>query len=349
MDVDLRLLRYALALAEQGNFARAAAAVHISQPAFSRGISQLEQRAGTLLFERGRHGARPTDAGRLFLAQAREVASRAADLGREMDLLRGLDTGELSIGAGVYSGPMMVSRAVARLVRQHPALRLRVINDIWLNLADAVRQRAVDVAVIDVRALQDAGDLHFAPLLRHQVYLVVRSGHPLLRQPGEINFGDVVRFPFAGGSRVPAPMLKQMLEEKSRTGEPVVEVKSLPSIACDSLAILKTIVRGSDAVALLPLNVVMADVRAGKLAVLPIIRPWLQSAFAIVRLAHRSLSRLGEKFVALLMEEDRKLLQYEQSAAEELFLKLNPKSRRSKSSIPGRSNLRALRDSSVIA
>jgi len=331
MDVDLRLLRYALALAEQGNFARAAAMVHISQPAFSRGISELERRTGTLLFERSRHGVQPTDAGRLFLEQAREVASRAADLGREMDLLRGLDTGELSIGAGVYSGPMMVSRAVARLARQHPAVRLRICKDIWLNIADQVRRRTVDLAVIDARGLQDTPDFHFTPMVGHQCYLVVRAGHPLLQEAASITFGDVLRFPFAGGSRVPAPMLKEMLEETSGNGGPAPQVKSLPSIACDSLTMIKTITRGSDAVALMPLNVVMADVRAGKLAVLPIIRSWLQSAFAIVRLAHRSLSPLGEKFVSLLMEEDRKLLHYEQRAAEELSGKLNPKTRLTKS------------------
>jgi DNA-binding transcriptional LysR family regulator len=319
MDVDLRLLRYALALAEHSNFARAAAAVHISQPAFSRGIAELERRTGTLLFERGRNGVHPTDAGLLCLEQAREVAARAADLGREMDLLRGLDTGELSIGAGVYSGPMMVGRAIARLARQHPAVRLRICKDIWLNVAELVRRRAVDLAVIDARGLQDAGEFHFTPMLNHQGYLVARSGHPLLQRNGEITFGDVVRFPFAAGSRVPPPMLKQMLEEKSGNGDPVREVASLPSIACGSLAMLKTIVRGSDAIALLPLNVVRADVRAGRLAVLPIIRLWLRSEFAVVRLAHRSLSPLGEKFVSLLMEEDRKLLEYEQRKAEEVL------------------------------
>jgi DNA-binding transcriptional LysR family regulator len=321
MDVDLRLLRYALALAEQGSFARAAAAVHISQPAFSRGISDLERRTGTMLFERTRHGVHPTDAGMLFLEQAREVAARAADLGREMDLLRGLDSGELSIGAGTYSGPMMVSRAVARLARQHPAVRLRICKDIWLNIAELVRRREVDLAVIDARGLQDASEFHFTPMLSHQGYLVVRSGHPLLSQAREITFGDVVRFPFAAGSRVPPPMLKEMLEENAGNGGPVSEMKSLPSIACDSLTMLKTIVRGSNAVALLPLNVVMAEVRADTMAVLPIIRPWLRSSFAVVRLAHRSLSPLGERFVALLMEEDRKLLQYEERAAEKVFAK----------------------------
>jgi DNA-binding transcriptional LysR family regulator len=319
MNVDLRLLRFALALAEQGNFARAAAAVHISQPAFSRGISELERRTGTLLFQRGRNGVQPTDAGLLFLEQAREVAARAADLGREMDLLRGLHTGELSIGAGPYPGPMMVARAVARLARLHPAVRLRLCNDIWLDLIEPVRRRAIDLAVMDVRGLPDGKEFHLTPLLCHQGYLVARSSHPLLRQSGEITFADVIRFPFAAGSRVPAPMLKRMLEEKLGNGSSVAEMQSLPSIACDSLAMLKTIVRGSDAIALLPLNVVMPEVRTGKLAVLPIIRPWLQSSFAVVRLAHRSLSPLGEKFVALLLEEDRKLLEYEQRVAEELF------------------------------
>jgi len=67
-----------------------------------------------------------------------------------MDLLRGLNTGELQIGVGPYPAAMMVGRTVARLVREHPAVRLRISKHIWLNLLGALRRREVDLAVMDV-------------------------------------------------------------------------------------------------------------------------------------------------------------------------------------------------------
>ena len=319
MDVELHLLQRALALEEHGSFARAAKAVHVSQPAFSRSIQDLERHAGTLLFERGKKGVRPTDAGRLFLDRAREVASRAADLGREMDLLRGLDTGELQIGVGPYPAAMMVGQTVARLVREHPAVRLRISKDIWLNLADALRRREVDLAVMDVSGIADDGQFSLTRLQRHQGYLVVRKGHPLLARREPLSFRDAVQFPFAGGSRVPPPMLKQMLDATSGENVMASELKSFPSIACDSVAMLKTIIAGSDAVALMPLNAVMPEVRAGLLAVLPLVEPWLQGVFAVARLAHRSPSPLGEMFVRILLEEDHKLCEFKQQAERELF------------------------------
>lgn len=76
MNIDLRLLRYALALAEHRNFARAANAVHISQPSLSVAIQQLEEMAGTRLFERTtRSGVEPTDVGWCCLNK-RAISSR---------------------------------------------------------------------------------------------------------------------------------------------------------------------------------------------------------------------------------------------------------------------------------
>jgi DNA-binding transcriptional LysR family regulator len=315
-------MRYALALAEHGNFHRAANAVGISPPAFSRGIKELERLAGTLLFERGkgRNGrVTPTDAGQVFLIRARQMASQAADLGREMDLLRGLEIGELSVGVGPYPFAMMVTQTIGRLVCEHPAVRLRVSTETWPNLPGLLRGRVVDLAVMDISGIAEDGELSITRMQRHQGYLAVRRGHPLLARCEPLRFLDVLDFPFVGGSRVPPAMLKQMLQATSGTDTKAAEVKSIPSIACDSVFGLKSIIAGSDAVGFVPLNVVMPDVRAGVLAVLPLVEPWLQGVFAAVRLAHRSLSQLGERFVQILMEEDRQVYEFEQQAARELF------------------------------
>ena len=78
MDLNLRLLRHAHVLADLGSFARAARVLGITQPALSRSIKTLESRIGARLFERSTHGVQLTDAGQLFLANARELMARAA-------------------------------------------------------------------------------------------------------------------------------------------------------------------------------------------------------------------------------------------------------------------------------
>ena len=104
MNFEIRLLSCALAVAEHRSFAHAARSLHVSQPALSRSIQALERLAGVRIFERGTRHVEVTDAGAIFLEYAQEVMARSADLSREMDLLKGLDKGELEIGVGTYVG-----------------------------------------------------------------------------------------------------------------------------------------------------------------------------------------------------------------------------------------------------
>ena len=163
-------------LAEHRSFARAAKAVHISQPALSRSIQELEQRAGTRLFDRTSLGAEPTAAGALFLEHARDVMSRASDLGREMDLLKGLETGELRIGAGTYPSNMYVDQAIGRLLREHPSVKISISNDNWSNLLPLLRKRELDLAIIEATTAEAEPEMHVIRLSTHQGYLVLASG-----------------------------------------------------------------------------------------------------------------------------------------------------------------------------
>ena len=79
MEVQLRLLRHALALAEHLNFARAARAVHVSQPTLSRSIQELEQQTGARLFDRSSAGVEATAVGEVFLDHANASAALRSD------------------------------------------------------------------------------------------------------------------------------------------------------------------------------------------------------------------------------------------------------------------------------
>jgi DNA-binding transcriptional LysR family regulator len=84
--IDLRHLRHALALAEHGNFARAADACHITQPALTRSIQSLEAALGVTLFDRRRGGVEPTAFGRLVLDHAAGLDMGSRELERELQL-----------------------------------------------------------------------------------------------------------------------------------------------------------------------------------------------------------------------------------------------------------------------
>ena len=320
MDFEIRLLRYALALAEHRNFARAARSLKITQPGLSRSIQSLERLAGVQIFDRGSRTVEVTDTGAVFLEYAREVMAHSADLSREMELMKGLDRGELQIGVGTYVGVLYVDEAIAQIVCEHPEIRLRVANDTWANLLPLLRRRELDLAVIDVRTLASDPECHITPLTRRQGYLAVRPRHPLLKQRNALTMSDVLHYPFVSTSRYPPGLLRQFVSE-SATGEDPARagLKTFPSIACESVTMMRNIVLKSDAVALLPLNVLVPDIKAKVIAVLPLHLPMLHSEFGIVRLARRSLSPLGELFVRTMLEVDAEVAALEEKTAKKLF------------------------------
>ena len=322
MPIELRLLRCALAVAEHHNFVRAARAVRMSQPSLSRNIQNIERRVGARLFERGTGDVVPTDAGEIFLKQAREVVARSADLDREMDLLKGLAKGELNIGSGTYPSAMMVDQAIVRLVRAHPTVQLRIWNDNAANLLPLLRKRELDLAVLGLNEfrLENEPGLHITRLNQHEGYFVVRAKHPLLASNQEPTLRSVLRFPVITASRISGSILKQFLLGGRTESPDDSAANPFPAITCDSVAIMKKITAKTDAVGLFPLNTITAEVRAGQLVVFSLALPFPKIKWAIVRLSHRTLSPIGETFVRLLLETDAELLDFEQKNAPEVLV-----------------------------
>ncbi|EWM11868.1 LysR family transcriptional regulator [Kutzneria sp. 744] len=125
--MELRHLRYFVAVAEEGGFSRAARRLHVVQPTLSMQIRDLEHELGGLLFDRGARRTRLTPAGQAFLVEARQVlaqADRAAAAGRAA--LRG-DTGHVRIGvagAAVFSG--MVAGRIRAFHSARPLVRIEL-------------------------------------------------------------------------------------------------------------------------------------------------------------------------------------------------------------------------------
>jgi DNA-binding transcriptional LysR family regulator len=121
--MELRLLRSFQVLAQQGHFGRAARALHLSQPALTKQMRQLEEEVGGPLFTRGRHGAQLTSAGVLFREEVDRLLLQADRvLDRVQRAARG-EVGELRLGFGVTTR-LLVPRLVSRFRKLHPQVHV---------------------------------------------------------------------------------------------------------------------------------------------------------------------------------------------------------------------------------
>ncbi len=142
VDLDLRLVRYFMAVAEHRHFGRAAQELHVAQPSLSRQIRRLEQVIGARLLDRTPQGTRLTEAGETFLPQARALlrsAGRAAASTRAA-----AEPSRITVG---YITNIIVTPAVRELSRRHPHADVRTRHVPWNEPREALLDHRVDAVV----------------------------------------------------------------------------------------------------------------------------------------------------------------------------------------------------------
>jgi DNA-binding transcriptional LysR family regulator len=304
MAFELKQLRQLIALAEHRSFVRAAAALHISQPALSRSIQNLEARFGSEMFLRSSGGVVPTDLGRLYIERARDLLRMADELDREAVSHGNLRTGRVGVGGGPYPVESVLAPAAAKFVQQFPGVGVQVQSRNWDELAHHLRARELDFFVAETSTLQREPDLEIAPLPgAHPVYFVARAGHPLTAG-GDATVADVFAWPIVAPSRVPPRMLDPMLATHRSMKRQVVAPYPFPSIECSALAPAKRIVLGSDAITASIPSCVATELESGRL-VLVAREPWMHLHYGIVSLKGRPHTQVAEKFLEFVLEAER--------------------------------------------
>ena len=294
--LDLRLLHQAITLATYRNYARAAQALHLTQPALSRSIAGLEARLGEKLFNRTPGGVEPTAFGELLLSRGRALLDGAADLEREFKLMRGLDVGELRVGAGAYPAQISVGKAIGRLASGHPHLQVQVMADDLRAVIRALLAGKLDLAVFELSLVAGEPRLATEALPPHPGYFYCRAGHPLLgdRNP---TMEQILRFPLVG-TRLPPRVAKDFLALANAGTIDRETGDYLPPIKVDSTTMAKDVVLASDAIALAPMSFIADEVAAGKLVALAARAIWMQSGYGFVYPRGTVLSPAAEAFMA---------------------------------------------------
>jgi len=176
--MELRQLRYALAVATHRHFTRAAAAVPVAQPALSHQVKLLEQELGVELFERSRSGVRPTEAGEIFLLRARRALAEIDAVREEVAALRGLTSGRLMLGAMQALAGLDLPRLIAAFHAAYPGVDVSLLEEPTRDMLTMAARGEIDLAIAALDVERPAG-LEVLPLVREPVLVAVPAAHHL--------------------------------------------------------------------------------------------------------------------------------------------------------------------------
>jgi LysR family transcriptional activator of glutamate synthase operon len=176
--VDLHQLRSFAAVARHRHFSRAAAELFLGQPAVSQHVRKLEAELGVALFARTTRSVELTDAGRLLLPRVERSLAELESGIAELDQLRGLLRGRLTIGAMQSLEPYNLPAALAGFHRQYPDVDIRVVEDPAHDMLAGLFAERLDAAFVPLDDELPAGLAHHR-LFSDELVLIVAPDSPL--------------------------------------------------------------------------------------------------------------------------------------------------------------------------
>ncbi|WP_050727591.1 LysR substrate-binding domain-containing protein [Vulgatibacter incomptus] len=189
LPFTLRQLQYAVAVADERSFRRAAEACHVSQPSLSAQVAELEGALGVQLFERDRTGVLLTQAGEALVERSRRLLVEARDVGelarRFVDPLSGM----LRFGVIPTLGPYLLPEIVPGLRKAFPKLTLLWTEAKTGSIVEALGRGELDVAILAREA--ELGDLEHVELSVDPFVLAAPRGHRLSRAKGPVSIDEL--------------------------------------------------------------------------------------------------------------------------------------------------------------
>jgi len=175
--MEVHQLRYVCAIADTGNFSRAAERCHIAQPSLSQQVQKLEDDLGVKLFDRLGRSIRLTEAGRAFIPRARAIleqmdAARTSAADKNADL-----GGSVAVGVIPTVAPYLLPGYTASFAKKFPEAKLRIVEDTTSVLVEGLRDLSIDVAILALPLRHK--DLELFPIRTEPLFAVLRKSHPL--------------------------------------------------------------------------------------------------------------------------------------------------------------------------
>ncbi len=188
--MELRQLRYFLAIVEHGSFSRAASELGRTQQALSKAIHALEEELGVHLLDRNAQLAAPTAFGKLLLEHGRAIEGEMRTLRAKLAGLLEAEAGVVRLGAGPSAAGGLVARAMLDLQRTRPLIHIDVLDGLHGDLVQHLQQGRIDLAVCIETHDVDLGNLMRETLCEDEYVIVCGAAHPLAGE-GTISVKDL--------------------------------------------------------------------------------------------------------------------------------------------------------------
>lgn len=146
--MELRVLRYFLAVAREENISRAAEALHTAQPSLSRQLKELEEELGKTLFIRGKRKITLTEEGMFLRKRAEEIIGLVDKTTSALTMDDSMVTGDVYIGAGETEGMRVIARVAAMLRQSYPDIRLHIVSGDGADMTEKLDNGIIDFALL---------------------------------------------------------------------------------------------------------------------------------------------------------------------------------------------------------
>lgn len=303
-NLKLRHVTCFLAVARHRHIGRAAEELHLTQPAVSKTLSELDRLVGAELFDRGRHGATLTSAGEQFFRRALEVSDALNQLDATSALLAGgaAPRSALRVGALPTVATGILPGALTEFRRTHQDVDVVVVTDTNSTLCIellAGDHHCVVGRMPDPQIIGSRGGLTFELLYAESLALVVRPGHPLGGRR-DVTMAAVVEFPMIVS---PVPTVpRSHAEALFRSHGLEIPHGRLETLA---VSVARQVTVSSDAVWVIPERTVADDVAQGALALLPVSTAGTEEPVGVLRAVGQDPDPMLEAFLDVLRAQVR--------------------------------------------
>jgi len=191
--MELRQVRYVLAVAEERSFSRAANRLHLAQPSLSQQIAKLEKLLGVTLFHRLPQHVELTDAGQRFVQVAQTLVDLSEGLEREMRSYAVGESGKLMVGSLPITGAYVLPHVISAFTKRFPGVELQLVEDTSSHLEQLLVRGKIDVSLLTM----PIGDpsIETIPAINEEIFLALPPQHPLAKRK-EIDLAEVADQPF---------------------------------------------------------------------------------------------------------------------------------------------------------
>jgi LysR family transcriptional regulator, nitrogen assimilation regulatory protein len=270
--LDIKQLKALVTVAEAGSVTRAAELLHLVQPAVTRQIRALEHELGVPLFERTRHGMRPTAAGVSLCDRARRALAELDRARTELTPAPGVVTGVVSVGLLESTADLVTEPLVAALRRDHPGVELRVLTAYSGHLQQWLDDGDVDLSLL--YEFDRSPSLNVTPLAREQLW-VVAPASDRLRAGQPVPLTRAATRPLI--MPTPGHALRALIDRAAAQAEVHIDV----AVQTNSMVLQKQLVQGGHGWTILPAAGIGADIAHGALSAAPLTEPEVWRSIAL--------------------------------------------------------------------